>query len=342
MLAVAGLGLPTALILSDEMVADTGNKTKEYIDKNGDGVSDIVDGPTESMLGFSRLNAVIMVLGYGMYLLFQLGTHGEEFDDLVVMEEEEDDDDDDDYEVTEGQSGRIGLDRSNGGNYREAKMMPSTRTAKRNKFCSRLFGLTMCEERHDNNTTERYYERVTPCPNEIELSQNHGTNGSHHVPSDNHLLSSGTTISASSIDNDTHNNTLYNESDIERTSMDDTTVHSSNVSRKRIPKKQNTTSSSVSIPPPQDAPMNGLKNNSRWTLSSKSHCSDGSVEEGEVVDIMMPISEVCEEMEEGEFVLFCLLALKLLLPNSHTDMTTHLPSLLSFICVPFKTQKQNT
>ena len=94
-------------------------------------------------------------------------------------------------------------------------------------------------------------------------------------------------------------NTLYNESNIERVNVDDTTVHSSNVSRKRIPQNRMDTleSQSVSIPSPQDAPMNGEKKNRLWTLSSKSHCSDGSVEEEGVV--MMPVSEVCEEIEEG-------------------------------------------
>ena len=73
MLAVAGLALPAALLLSDEMISGEGEK--EYIDKNGDGVSDINDGPTSSMVGFSRFNAVIMIVGYLLHLLFQLGLH---------------------------------------------------------------------------------------------------------------------------------------------------------------------------------------------------------------------------------------------------------------------------
>ena len=79
MLAVAGLALPAALMLSDEMIM--GTEEKEYIDKNGDGKSDINDGPTFSMVGFSRFNAVIMIMGYLLYLLFQLGSHSDEFDD---------------------------------------------------------------------------------------------------------------------------------------------------------------------------------------------------------------------------------------------------------------------
>ena len=258
LLAVAGLGLPTALILSDEM--DNSGNVREYLDKNGDGVSDIVDGPTESMLGFSRLDSVFMVVGYGMYLVFQLGTHGEEFDDLIVVEEEEMEEE---YEMENG-------------DFRERRVSTSnTTSSRRNKFCSRLFGLAIDDEEGHDNSIEMY-ERI--APNEIELMQHPDRNGN---------------TATTNID------TLYNESNIERVNVDDTTVHSSNVSRKRIPQNRMDTleSQSVSIPSPQDAPMNGEKKNRLWTLSSKSHCSDGSVEEEGVV--MMPVSEVCEEIEEG-------------------------------------------
>ena len=269
LLAVAGLGLPTALILSDEM--DNSGNVREYLDKNGDGVSDIVDGPTESMLGFSRLDSVFMVVGYGMYLVFQLGTHGEEFDDLVVLEEEE-------YEMENG-----GLER--------IVSTSSTTSSRRNKFCSRLFGLAIDdEEGHGHDNSIEMYQRI--APNEIELMQHPGRNGN---------TAAATTTTTTNIAKDDNNiqNTLYNESNIERVNVDDTTVHSSNVSRKRIPQNRMDTleSQSVSIPSPQDAPMNGEKKNRLWTLSSKSHCSDGSVEEEGVV--MMPVSEVCEEIEEG-------------------------------------------
>lgn len=88
MMAVAGLALPAALMLSDEM-KHQGEAETRFADKNGDGVSDINDGPTFAMVGFSRFNAIIMISGYLLYLLFQLGSHKDEFDDL---QEEEDED----------------------------------------------------------------------------------------------------------------------------------------------------------------------------------------------------------------------------------------------------------
>ena len=42
-----------AVVLSDEMVMNE-NEQRQYVDKNGDGVSDIVDGPTAQLLGFSK------------------------------------------------------------------------------------------------------------------------------------------------------------------------------------------------------------------------------------------------------------------------------------------------
>jgi Ca2+/H+ antiporter len=250
MLAVAGLALPAALILSDEMV--TGDKQRQYVDKNGDGVSDIVDGPTESMLGFSRFNAVIMVCGYVMYLLFQLGTHGEEFEDV---DEEE---------------GAVEIVNERGA--------AGHSSARRNKFCARLFGIATDEE---YNAPSEIYHRVAPCmvdePIEIEMQQQSNgrsslrTNGSHRK--------------------------FYSDSDIDHTPFDDTTVHSSNVSRKR----------SINIDPldtlhrsrPQDAPSTSLKRNS--TLSSKSHCSDGSVEEDTTSPSrMIPILEVHEQVDDGK------------------------------------------
>jgi hypothetical protein len=103
MMAVAGLALPAALMLSDEM-KHQGEAEKRFADKNGDGVSDINDGPTFAMVGFSRFNATIMISGYLLYLLFQLGSHKDEFDDL--QEEEEEDDDDVEEEEEEESSSR--------------------------------------------------------------------------------------------------------------------------------------------------------------------------------------------------------------------------------------------
>ena len=93
MMAVAGLALPAALLLSDEM-KHQGENEKRFADKNGDGVSDSNDGPTFAMVGFSRFNSIIMISGYLLYLLFQLGSHKDEFDDLQEEEDDEEEEED--------------------------------------------------------------------------------------------------------------------------------------------------------------------------------------------------------------------------------------------------------
>ncbi len=124
MMAVAGLGLPAALMLSDEMISFGANE-KQYVDKNGDGVSDINDGPTINMVSLSRFNAVIMIVGYLLYLLFQLKSHKDEFDDL----QEEEDEEIDYNEMNE--TGKYHMSKHH-------TIMKKKKTRK-NKFCRRLF-----------------------------------------------------------------------------------------------------------------------------------------------------------------------------------------------------------
>ena len=266
MLAVAGLALPASLILSDEMVM--GDTQRQYVDKNGDGISDIVDGPTESMLGFSRFNAVIMVVGYGLYLLFQLGTHGEEFED----EPHDPHENNDEYGVVDVTKQR----------------------SRRNKFCGRLFGIVDEVDEHAPST--ELYQQVEQCADnaiesiEIEMPQH--SNGMHH--------------SQSAVGS---HRKYKSESDVENsTFFDDTTVHSSNASRKRSSLQVKLNAKSMQRSRPQDAPSinnsSGSNKDSTWTLSSKSHCSDGSVEEGEPASIMIPVSEVHEQLEEGKSLLY--------------------------------------
>ena len=64
-LAAAGSLLPAALFLSGQL------PSKAFND----------DVPTKEELLFCRVNAAVMVVLYLCYLLFQLGTHKEEFDD---------------------------------------------------------------------------------------------------------------------------------------------------------------------------------------------------------------------------------------------------------------------
>ena len=67
LLAVAGSLLPAALILGGQL-------------KNEDGDFN-PDIPSKEELQFSRVNATVMVIMYVLYLVFQLGTHKEEFDE---------------------------------------------------------------------------------------------------------------------------------------------------------------------------------------------------------------------------------------------------------------------
>jgi hypothetical protein len=265
MVAVAGLGLPAALILSDEMV--TRGEQKQYVDKNGDGISDIVDGPTESMLGFSRFNAVIMVSGYIMYLLFQLGTHGEEFED--VEEECE-----------------MGGEIVNGDDAHDA----TRNRSRRNKFFARLFGFI--DTFDDSASSEQLYERVSPysCQNETEVELSEHPNGSQSNHSE---PINGTTFTTTG-----NHRKIYSDSDIEQNGLEDSTVYSSNVSRKRTVPKETTPVITIQNPPPQDAPQPQFGS----IRSSKSHSSDGCTEEEPT---MIPVSEVQEQIEEGVLLLRC-------------------------------------
>jgi len=68
LVATAGSLLPAALALSGEMRSDHDEDEHEGV-------------PSYSELAFCRINAVVMMLMYLCYLLFQLGTHKEEFDE---------------------------------------------------------------------------------------------------------------------------------------------------------------------------------------------------------------------------------------------------------------------
>ncbi|KAL9188370.1 hypothetical protein ACHAXT_006748 [Thalassiosira profunda] len=162
MLAVAGMALPAALMLSDEMISHEGER--EYVDKNGDGKSDINDGPTFSMVGFSRFNAVIMIVGYLLYLLFQLGSHSEEFEDL---EEEE----------AEGES--VHMNGTNHADEEEGHVrMPRAtapkrkKRARKNKFCHRVMWGNRGLENEDEHDERGVYGQLARegSIREMELS----------------------------------------------------------------------------------------------------------------------------------------------------------------------------
>jgi len=278
MLAVAGLALPAALMLSDEMVVM--GEQKQYVDKNGDGISDINDGPSTAMIGFSRFNAVIMVLGYLMYLVFQLGSHQDEFED---MEDEEtvEEDVERNYEVR----GSMG------------KIVARTK-ARKNKFCGRLFGLV--DETEEDQPMQ--YERVQSVPSESSLEIELPTlNGSHNDFGEQRSTNS---LPSYIVDKPIVGNHRkhHSHSDIGRRRLetDDNTVRSSNVStRKRKPETLLGKPDVMQRSRPQDEPARPqVYTKQVGTQSAKSHCSDGSEEEPPT---MIPVSEVTEQAEESEF-----------------------------------------
>mmetsp|Transcript_30764 Transcript_30764/g.56919 ORF Transcript_30764/g.56919 Transcript_30764/m.56919 type:complete len:681 (+) Transcript_30764:279-2321(+) len=295
MLAVAGLALPAALMLSDEMVL--GSEEKEYIDKNGDGVSDINDGPTESMIGFSRWNATIMIVGYLLYLLFQLGSHKDEFEDLEEEEERE---------------ALVGETEENGGNGSEdnvdeeegqvvmprKKILPKTKKkARKNKFCHRLFVRGYKEEENDiiddidDNNEHGIYQQITRLASirEMEMSPRNGEGLTQEtiegVQTNNGITSGMSDSLPDYIEevNDEEHTTTNNSSRIPQSYPggdlidEDTTIHSSNITnRRRVTVKDS------AIDPPTSNNNNGLTlvpqspDKSRRSTSNKSHCSDGS------------------------------------------------------------------
>jgi len=83
MLLIAALGLVLPAVLK------TANESRisenEYNKLNATGIENnqlesIVDSLSAADISFSRFNAIVMILMYGAYLTFQLGTHKDEFD----------------------------------------------------------------------------------------------------------------------------------------------------------------------------------------------------------------------------------------------------------------------
>ena len=79
LLAVSGSLLPAALVLTGQLrqegdVDGTASNTTST-------AAESLGIPSKEELQFCRVNAFVMVFMYGAYLIFQLGTHKEEFDD---------------------------------------------------------------------------------------------------------------------------------------------------------------------------------------------------------------------------------------------------------------------
>ena len=322
MLAVAGLALPAALMLSDEMISSP--IEKEYIDKNGDGKSDINDGPTYSMVGFSRFNAIIMIVGYLLYLLFQLGSHKDEFEDLEEESEDE-----------EANNNRLNCDEEEGQPLQQQRIIPKIKTkkkAKKNKFCHRLFFGYRGIEDDDINASDRgSYQHLTrlasirememspraqqdDANNTIEMDNNSILSGSQSLP--DHIRNKpGVSTGQKSDIPQSRSADLGRSRDNSIVSEDDT-VHMSNVSnhRRRISSSlmksdgegENSdghvqfSGSNGLILPEQSSAANArsIRVGGPTATSNKSHCSDGSDEE----PFIMSIPRGGEDEEEGEFI----------------------------------------
>jgi Ca2+:H+ antiporter len=76
LVATAGSLLPAALVMSGELRKDA--NTQELAPSE---LELSLGAPSKSELAFCRVNAVIMMTMYVCYLLFQVGTHKEEFDE---------------------------------------------------------------------------------------------------------------------------------------------------------------------------------------------------------------------------------------------------------------------
>lgn len=251
MIAVAGLALPAALVLSDEMYSH-GDEEKKYVDKNFDGVSDINDGPSISMVGFSRFNAVVMIVGYSLYLLFQLGSHKDEFEDSGE---------------NDGNGSQDGQE--------------THRYTRKNKFCRCLF-----IGGHDDDNERAAYQRVFRLDPIVEVemsSSQEDLNGAKESMSDSKSLPPylrekpglGNLIPQSYSDGERSQRTVS-------VGSADETVISSNISGLNSLRRHASTGSGARADrirrdnnvPSQLSPVNERKGN-----SNKSHCSDGSDEE---------------------------------------------------------------
>jgi len=85
LLSVTGSLLPAALILSGQLkndeAAEGDPQQQQQPSSSNQQEEAAAHMPTLEELQFSRVNAIIMIFMYGCYLIFQLGTHKEEFDD---------------------------------------------------------------------------------------------------------------------------------------------------------------------------------------------------------------------------------------------------------------------
>ncbi len=284
MLAVAALGLPAALMLSDEM-RSSGSNEKIYVDKNGDGVSDINDGPTFNMILLSRFNATIMIVGYLLYLLFQLKSHKDEFDDL----QEEEDEEENQHEIN--QEGRV----------QRHHIMNTKKKTRKNKFCRRLFNACRGGGWKLDDDEGELYQSLAAATSTLEMEMSPRVR-------QNNILSVSQSIPANVgkqlkvIGEQDFNIPQCREiSDVEESRNEgdiligeaDVTVHKSNASGRRrsgqLIKRGEIGDSSLNLL--EQTPVR---------RSNKSHCSDGDEEDDGPFIVSMNMATIGENGEESK------------------------------------------
>ncbi|KAG7347333.1 CaCA family calcium/proton antiporter [Nitzschia inconspicua] len=77
LLSTAGSLLPATLVLGGQLI----QSEKGAISTTGNAANAMMVPPSKEELQISRVNAFVMIFMYGCYLIFQLGTHKEEFDE---------------------------------------------------------------------------------------------------------------------------------------------------------------------------------------------------------------------------------------------------------------------
>jgi len=80
LLSTAGSVLPATLILGGQLKHGSGSSSEDG-GTTTITTGDTLDAPSVEELQFCRVNAFVMIFMYGCYLIFQLGTHKEEFDE---------------------------------------------------------------------------------------------------------------------------------------------------------------------------------------------------------------------------------------------------------------------
>jgi Ca2+/H+ antiporter len=79
LMATAGSLIPAALVLSGQFTPTTSGSNNRQLNRTILGAA----APTQEEVTLSRVNAAVMLIAYLCYIVFQLGTHMEEFDERI-------------------------------------------------------------------------------------------------------------------------------------------------------------------------------------------------------------------------------------------------------------------